>query len=71
MATRTDQLLKAMRGYLEHLGNMPLTGRITNAAVFEDVYRFLLNGFGGWNCAALTWPLSVSSFGTINTAAML
>jgi hypothetical protein len=37
---------KAMRGYLEHLGNMPRTGRITNAAVFEDVYRFLLNGSG-------------------------
>ncbi|WP_318387980.1 hypothetical protein [Enterobacter sp.] len=47
MATRTDQLLrKAMRGYLEHLGNMPLMGRITYAAVFEDVYRFLLNGSG-------------------------
>ncbi|EEY6110737.1 endonuclease VII domain-containing protein [Enterobacter hormaechei] len=47
MVTRTDQLLrKAMRGYLEHLGNMPLAERITNAAVFEDVYRFLLNGSG-------------------------
>jgi hypothetical protein len=28
-----------MRGYLEHLGNMPLAERITNAAAFEDVYR--------------------------------
>lgn len=47
MVTRTDQLLrKAMRGYLEHLGNMPLAERITNAATFEDVYRFLLNGSG-------------------------
>ncbi|EFH4017807.1 hypothetical protein F9354_07790 [Escherichia coli] len=47
MVTRTDQLLrKAMRGYLEHLGNMPLAERITNAAAFEDVYRFLLNGSG-------------------------
>ncbi|EME1930069.1 endonuclease domain-containing protein [Cronobacter dublinensis] len=47
MVTRTDQLLrKAMRGYLEHLGNMPLAERITNAAVFEDVYRFLMNGSG-------------------------
>ncbi|HFV9228580.1 TPA: endonuclease domain-containing protein [Enterobacter asburiae] len=47
MVTRTDQLLrKSMRGYLEHLGNMPLAERITNAAVFEDVYRFLLNGSG-------------------------
>ncbi|EGT4386233.1 hypothetical protein AUM59_05510 [Cronobacter sakazakii] len=47
MVTRTDQLLrKAMRGYLEHLGKMPLAGRITNAAAFEDVYRFLLNGSG-------------------------
>ena len=45
MVTRTDQLLrKAMRSYLEHLGNMPLAERITNAAAFEDVYRFLLNG---------------------------
>ncbi|EEW6225464.1 hypothetical protein BED21_19970 [Escherichia coli] len=35
-----------MRGYLEYLGNMLLVERITNAAVFEDVYRFLLNGFG-------------------------
>ncbi|AKE93332.1 endonuclease VII [Cronobacter sakazakii] len=35
-----------MRGYLEHLGNMPLAERITNAATFEDVYRFLLNGSG-------------------------
>lgn len=47
MGTRTDQLLrKTMRGYLEHLGNMPLAERITNAATFEDVYRFLLNGSG-------------------------
>ncbi|WP_250250548.1 endonuclease domain-containing protein [Escherichia coli] len=47
MVTRTDQLLrKAMRSYLEHLGNMPLAERITNAAAFEDVYRFLLNGSG-------------------------
>lgn len=47
MVTWIDQLLrKAMRGYLEHLGNMLLAGRITNAAVFEDVYRFLLNSFG-------------------------
>ncbi|SAF92605.1 endonuclease domain-containing protein [Enterobacter kobei] len=47
MVTRTDQLLrKAMRSYLEHLGNMPLAERITNAATFEDVYRFLLNGSG-------------------------
>ncbi|MGD2616155.1 endonuclease domain-containing protein [Escherichia coli] len=47
MVTRTDQLLrKAMRGYLEHLGNMPLAERITNAAALEDVYRFLLNGSG-------------------------
>ena len=47
MVTRTDQLLrKAMRGYLEHLGNMLLAERITNAAAFEDVYRFLLNGSG-------------------------
>jgi len=35
-----------MRGYLEHLGNMPLAERITNAAAFEDVYRFLLNDAG-------------------------
>lgn len=47
MVTRTDQLLrKAMRCYFEHLGNMPLAERITNAAAFEDVYRFLLNGSG-------------------------
>lgn len=47
MVTRTDRVLrKAMRGYLEHLGNMPLVERITNANVFEDVYRFLLNGSG-------------------------
>lgn len=47
MVARTDQLLrKAMRDYLEHLGNMPLAERITNAAAFEDVYRFLLNGSG-------------------------
>ncbi|SAD25248.1 endonuclease domain-containing protein [Enterobacter hormaechei] len=47
MVTRTDRLLrKAMRSYLEHLGNMPLAERITNAAAFEDVYRFLLNGSG-------------------------
>lgn len=32
--------------YLEYLGNMPLAERITNAAVFEDVYRFLMNGSG-------------------------
>ena len=68
MVTRTDQLLrKAMRGYLEHLGNMPLAERITNAAVFEDVYRFLLNGSGRLE---LMWPLSVSSCGIINTDAV-
>ncbi len=46
MATTEQKLRKEMRGYLEYLGNMPLVERITNAAVFEDVYRFLLNGFG-------------------------
>ena len=45
MVTRTDQLLrKAMRGYLEYLGNMPLAERIKNSAAFDDVYHFLLNG---------------------------
>ena len=33
-------------GYLEYLVNIPLAERITNAAVFEDVYRFLMNGSG-------------------------
>ena len=46
MATTEQKLRKEMRGYLEYLGNMLLVERITNAAVFEDVYRFLLNGFG-------------------------
>ena len=47
MVTRTDQLLrKAMRGYLEYLGNMPLAERIKNSAAFDDVYHFLLNGSG-------------------------
>ncbi len=46
MATTEQKLRKEMRGYLEYLGNMPLVERTTNAAVFEDVYRFLLNGFG-------------------------
>ena len=68
MVTRTDQLLrKAMRSYLEHLGNMPLAERITNAAAFEDVYRLVP---GGWSCAVLMWPLSVSFCGIINTDAV-
>ncbi|HFZ2354245.1 MULTISPECIES: endonuclease domain-containing protein [Enterobacteriaceae] len=47
MVTRTDQLLrKAMRDYLEFLGNMPLAERVRNAAAFDDVYRLLLNGSG-------------------------
>ncbi len=47
MVTRTDQLLrKAMRGYLEYLGNTPLPERIKNSAAFDDVYHFLLNGSG-------------------------
>ncbi|HGU0844792.1 MULTISPECIES: endonuclease domain-containing protein [Enterobacteriaceae] len=46
MATTEQKLRKAMRGYLEYLGNMPLAERITNAAAFEDVYRFLLDGSG-------------------------
>ena len=46
MATTEQKLRKAMRGYLEYLGNMPLAERITNAAAFEDVYRFLLNDAG-------------------------
>ncbi|OSM06573.1 hypothetical protein EBCG_03856 [Escherichia marmotae] len=50
---------------------MPLPEQITNVAVFEDVYRFLLNGSGGWSCAVLMWQQSVSSFRIIDIAIVM
>ncbi|EPE9031516.1 MULTISPECIES: endonuclease domain-containing protein [Enterobacteriaceae] len=46
MATLEQKLRKALRGYLERLGNMSLADRVKYADAFEDVYNIVLNSPG-------------------------
>ncbi|MDU6686970.1 MAG: endonuclease domain-containing protein [Enterobacteriaceae bacterium] len=46
MATLEQKLRKALRGYLERLGNMSLADRVKYADAFEDVYNLVLNSPG-------------------------
>ncbi len=46
MATLEQKLRKALRGYLERLGNMSLADRVKYTDAFEDVYNIVLNSPG-------------------------
>lgn len=46
MATLEQKLRKALRDYLERLGNMSLADRVKYAAAFDDVYNIVLNSPG-------------------------
>ncbi|HDS6105258.1 TPA: hypothetical protein QHZ24_003428 [Escherichia coli] len=46
MATLEQKLRKALRGYLERLGNMSLADRVKYADAFDDVYNIVLNSPG-------------------------
>lgn len=70
MATLDQKMRKALRGYLERLGNMSLADRVKYADAFDDVYNIVLNSPEGWNCAARMWPPFVSFCGIISTDAV-
>lgn len=46
MATLDQKMRKALRGYLERLGNMSLADRVKYADAFDDVYNIVLNSPG-------------------------